>query len=368
MGFYDIYNQYKTLDFDRKLREISVQDIQGTLSLDDLKIEHLFTLLSFEAENHLEEIAQKAHEITLRYFGKTIQLYTPMYLSNYCNNQCIYCGFNLQNNVERKKLDFSEVEKEAEFIAQTGLRHILILTGESREMSPVAYIKDCVKIIKKYFSSIAIEIYPLSISEYAELVSSGVDGLTIYQETYEEETYGKVHIAGPKKNYLFRLDAPQRGATAGMRNINIGILLGLSNWRKDVFFTAIHAKYLQDKFNNIDIGVSIPRIRPQTGNFKAIHPVSDKNIVQVILALRLFLPRASISLSTRENYLFRDNLIPLGITRLSAGSTTYVGGHTIETADSLAQFEISDFRSVNEIKSMLERKGYQPVLKDWMQI
>lgn len=375
MSFYELYNQCKGIELDKKFREISSQDVQNSLSLDNLRIEHLMVLLSPEAESHLEAMAQKARDVTLRYFGKVIQLYTPLYLSNYCDNSCVYCGFNRQNNIERKKLGLEEVEREAQFIADTGLKHILILTGESRKISPVSYIKECVSLLKKYFTSISIEIYPLAEEEYAVLISEGVEGLTIYQETYDQELYAKTHLSGPKKDYLFRLDAPERGAKAGMRNINLGVLLGLSDWRKDVFSLGLHAKYLQDKFSDVDIGISIPRIRPQTGNFEAMYKVSDKALGQIIIALRLFLPRLGISLSTRENSLLRENLLPLGVTRMSAGSTTRVGGHTIKDeerrvnskeADSPAQFEIFDTRSVEEIKSMLEQKGYQPVLKDWM--
>ncbi|MDP2922487.1 MAG: 2-iminoacetate synthase ThiH [Candidatus Omnitrophota bacterium] len=366
MSYYEIYNQYKGIDLDKKFREVRDPDIEASLKADNLNSERLITLLSPQAQNHLEAMAQKARDVTLRYFGKVIQLYTPLYLSNYCDNSCVYCGFNRQNNIERKKLDPSEVEREAQFIADAGLKHILILTGESRKISPVSYIKGCVKLLKKYFISISIEVYPLTEEEYAVLISEGVDSLTIYQETYDEELYAKMHLAGPKTNYCFRLDAPERGARAGMRNVNIGVLLGLGDWRKDVFSLGLHAKYLQDKFSDVDIGISIPRIRPQTGNFEAMHKVSDKAMAQIILALRLFLPRLGISLSTRENPSLRENLLPLGITRMSAGSTTRVGGHTIEEADNLAQFEISDSRTVKEIKAMLEGKGYQPVLKDWL--
>lgn len=367
MSYYELYNQYnKGIDLDKKFREVRASDIEASLKADNLNSEHLIALLSPQAQDYLEEMAQKARDVTLRYFGKVIQLYTPLYLSNYCDNSCIYCGFNMQNNLERKRLDFEEVEKEAQFIANTGLKHILILTGESRQMSPVSYIKECIKILKGHFTSIAIEVYPLTEEEYAILISEGVDSLTIYQETYDEETYRKMHLAGPKTNYCFRLDAPERGAKEGMRNVNIGVLLGLGDWRRDVFSLGLHAKYLQDKFSDVDIGISIPRIRPQNAEFTPPHAVSDKTIVQIIIALRLFLPRLGISLSTRENPLLRENLLPLGITRMSAGSTTRVGGHTIEEADNLAQFEISDSRTVEEIKAMLEGKGYQPVLKDWL--
>jgi len=318
----------------------------------------------------LEEMAQEASGETIKYFGRTIQLYTPIYLSNYCDNSCLYCGFNANSKMERRRLAPEEVEKEAAFISRTGLKHILVLTGESRQMSPVSYIKDCVGILKKYFSSISIEVYPLTEAEYSELIGIGVDGLTIYQEVYDKNVYSVVHPSGPKSDYLFRLNAPERGAAAGMRSVNIGALLGLADWRKETFLLGRHAKYLQDKFPDVDISASIPRIRPQgAADFKASYKVSDKNLAQIILALRLFLPRVGITLSTRERPELRDNLIPLGVTRISAGSTTCVGGHTIgREGRSLPQFEISDSRSVNEIKSMLDSKGYQPVLKDWMHI
>jgi 2-iminoacetate synthase len=245
----------------------------------------------------------------------------------------------------------------------------LILTGESRVKSPVSYIKDCIQILKKYFSSISIEIYPLTEKEYAELVNQGVDGLTIYQEVYDEKIYAKMHIYGPKRDYKFRLDAPERGAKSGMRNISIGTLFGLGEWRKEVFFLGLHAKYLQDKFPDLEIGISIPRIQPQIGGFKPISMVDNKNIVQIILALRLFLPRLGISLSTRENPEFREGLIPLGVTKISAASTTAVGGHTLaHLGQKSSQFDIQDGRNVDEIKLMLGKKGYQPVLKDWLQI
>ncbi len=353
MSFYNIYSQYKDFDWSAPT-----------------EYKRLVELLSPAAEAHLEEMAAIAHRTTLKYFGKTIQLYTPMYLSNYCENQCVYCGFNAKNNIARRRLNIEEVEKEARSIASTGLKHILILTGESRVMSPLSYIKDCASTLKKYFSSISIEIYPLEENEYKELVSAGVDGLTIYQEVYDETIYSLMHPAGPKKDYRFRLDAPERGARAGMRSVNIGALLGLNDWRKEVFLLVLHAKYLEDKFPDTEIGVSIPRMRPHAGDFKVPFEVSDKNMVQIILAIRLFLPRAGISVSTRENPDFRENLIPLGITRMSAGSTTRVGGHTItaEEHEDSAQFNISDRRSVAQIKALLEQKGYQPVLKDWMQL
>jgi len=316
----------------------------------------------------LEAKAAMARDLTLRYFGRAIQLYTPMYLANYCDNSCVYCGFNINNKIERRKLSLDEVEAEARFISSTGLKHILILTGEDRSESPLEYIKDCIKVLKGYFSSISVEIYPVSEPEYASLVAAGVDGLTIYQEVYDENIYSKVHPAGPKKDYLFRLDAPERGARAGMRSVNIGVLLGLNDWKAEAFMLGEHAQYLQDKFPDVEIGVSLPRIRPQVSGFKPAYAVSDRDLAQIIIYLRLKLPRLGISLSTRESALLRENLLPLGITRISAGSSTLVGGHTQEASPDSAQFEIQDSRSVEEIKTMLYKKGFQPVLKDWMPI
>lgn len=370
MSYYEVYRKYKDFLFEEFFHTLSIRDIEAAIEGEGQDAGQFLTLLSPEAENYLEDMAQKAHTLTVRNFGKTIQLYTPMYLSNYCENQCVYCGFNSKNDVARKKLSLEEVEKEAAFLSATGLRHILILTGDSAEMSPPQYIKECVRILKKYFSSISIEIYALTENEYADMVSEGVDGLTLYQETYDEAHYDMLHQSGPKKDYHFRLDAPERAAKNGMRNVSVGVLLGLNNWRQEVFFMGLHAKYLQDTFYDVEIGASIPRLRPHTGDFKIVSSPSNKNMVQIITALRIFLPRLGITLSTRESPGLRENLLPLGVTRMSAGSSTSVGGHTGEKEDELSapQFEISDKRSVEEIKAMLSAKGYQAVFKDWMQI
>ncbi|HAZ09512.1 MAG: thiamine biosynthesis protein ThiH [Omnitrophica bacterium GWA2_41_15] len=370
MSYYNIYLKYKDFDFEKIFHNISPQEVETAIETERQSESQFLALLSPAAENYLEDMAQKAHGLTLRHFGRTIQLYTPMYLSNYCENQCAYCGFNSRNDVARKKLSLEEVEKEAIFISSTGLRHILILTGESLEKSPLEYIKDCVRVLKKYFSSISIEIYALTESEYAQIAAEGVDGLTLYQETYDEVIYDMVHKRGPKKDYLFRLDAPERAAKNSIRNVNIGVLLGLNDWRREIFFMGLHAKYLQDKFYDVEIGASIPRIKPHLGDFKISSDISDKNITQIVTALRIFLPRLGITISTRESPELRENLLPLGITRMSAGSSTKVGGHTIEFHEGLnpSQFEISDTRNVEEIKAMLAAKGYQPVLKDWMQL
>ncbi len=368
MSFYDLYSQYK--DVDTAFHLISSKDVEKAFQAQKPSIDHFLSLLSPAAYSYLEEMAARAREITLRYFGKTIQLYTPLYLSNYCDNACAYCGFNAANSIERRKLSINEVEEEARAIARTGLKHILILTGESREMSPVSYIKECVRILKKYFTSISVEIYALTEAEYGDLTAEGVDGLAIYQEVYDEDLYKKMHPAGPKSDYKFRLDSPERGARAGMRNVNIGVLLGLDDWRREAFWLGLHTDYLQDLFPGVELSVSLPRVRPHAGSFTPAHEVDDRAMVQIITALRIFSPRLGISMSTRERSDFRENLIAIGLTRMSAGSSTRVGGHAIglneETAP--AQFQIQDTRSVGEIKAMLEAKGYQPVFKDWMRI
>lgn len=367
MSFYKIFQQHNNCSFSDYFHKVTDHQVQKAINITKPSIEDFLALLSPQAEKHLESMAQKANQLTTQYFGKEIGLYTPMYLANYCVNQCRYCGFNVMNDTPRKKMSLEEVEKEAEFIAQTGLQHILILTGDSRLESPVSYILDCVKVLKKYFSSIAIEIYALDESEYKQMVDAGVDGLTIYQEVYDEKVYDYVHKAGPKKDYKYRLDAPERGARAGMRFLNIAPLLGLVDWRSEVFFCGLHAKYLQDNFPDIEVSFSIPRIRPHEGEFQPDVVVEDKDVVQLVLAMRLFLPKIGINVSTRESAEFRENLLPLGVTKMSAGSTTAVGGHTADSNET-EQFEISDERNVEEMKDMLLAKGYQPVLKNWMRM
>jgi len=366
MSFYQEYLKYRDLDWNELFQSIQGQQIEGILQKERINIFDFLALLSPAAENYLEAMAQKAHQLTLQNFGKTILLFTPMYLSNYCINQCAYCGFNAKNKLPRKKLTLEEVEKEAQIIAATGLKHILVVTGEAPKKASLDYLKSCLTILKEYFTCIGIEIYPLSRDEYQELIVAGVDGLTIYQETYNEEIYDEIHLRGPKKNYSFRLDAPERACQAGIRSVNIGALLGLAPWRQEVFFTGLHANYLQNKYLDTEISLSPPRIRPHLGAFQPKDIISDQNIVQAILAFRLFLPRAGITLSTREGTALRDNLLPLGITKMSAGSTTAVGGHS--QGEDGEQFAISDERNVQEMVENIFRRGYQPILQDWRPI
>jgi len=364
MTFYDEVSKFQDTDFVEILNGFTTSQIARALDKSELQPQDFLALLSPKANDLLEDIAQAAHSVTLRNFGHTIFLFIPLYLANYCVNHCVYCGFNADNNIERRKLTLSEVENEAQAIAGTGMKHLLILTGESRLHSPVSYIKDCVSILKRYFPSVCIEIYPLSTDEYTELVGAGVDGLTVFQEVYDRNIYARVHPQGPKHNYQFRLEAPERAGQAGIRTINIGPLLGLNDWRSEIFMTGLHAAYLQKKFPEIEVSISCPRMRPEVGGYEAEFPVSDRDLVQLILALRLFLPRAGITISTRESAEFRDNLVKLGVTKMSAASSTAVGGYAT-AQHSLGQFEISDYRSVNEVYEAISHQGYKPVFKDW---
>ncbi|NMB34589.1 MAG: 2-iminoacetate synthase ThiH [Clostridium sp.] len=366
MGFYEVYQEYKEFDFEGFFEEVRPQDIEDILNKDRIGKMDFLRLLSKNAADYLEPMARKAKRLTIQNFGKVIFLYAPLYLSNYCVNQCVYCGFNKTNSIVRRKLTLDEVEREARGISAMGLKHVLILTGGSREKSSVEYIKKCVGVLKKHFDSISIEVYALEEGEYAELVEEGVDGFTIYQEVYNEDIYKSLHLKGPKKNYRYRLEAPERACRASMRSVNIGALLGLDDWRRETFFTGIHADYLQRKYIATEMGVSLPRIRPHCGD-DFIPPciVGDKEIVQIMLAYRLYMPRIGIAISTRENEEFRDNLLGLGVTKMSAGSSTQVGGYTLEEKGE-TQFNISDQRTVGEVKKMIYAKGYQPVFKDWL--
>jgi len=324
-------------------------------------------LLGEVSDKCLEAMAQRVASEHVNHFGKAIILYTPLYLANHCVNQCVYCGYNAKNKIVRHQLSLEDIEKEAIAISKSGLRHILVLTGESERDTPLSYIISAVKILKKYFDSIGIEIYPLNQEDYGKVIEAGVDSLTIYQEVYNQDIYKKVHPYGPKSNYDYRLNAPERGAKAGMFNLNIGALLGLGDLKEEVYALGQHAKYLQDKYPEVNISVSVPRIRPFIGQTYESEAVEDRYLVQIILALKLYLPKIGITLSTRESKTFRNHMLPLGISKMSAGVMTSVGGHSdVETGD--AQFDIADTRSVVEIQRDLIRLGYQPVLKDWVDI
>ena len=367
MSFYSKYLEYSNFDFQLFFNSLNKNQIQKILNKQRTTELDFLALLSSKAWDYIEDLAQKAHRLTINNFGKSIILYTPMYLSDYCTNQCVYCGFNKKNKIKRNQLTLDMVEKEAYAISKTGLKHILILTGDARKIATIEYLIDCVKILKKYFFSISIEIYALETDEYKTLIDSGVDSLTIYQETYNENLYKKLHLSGPKKDYKFRIDAPERGCKAGMHSVNIGALLGLDQWKREAFFTGIHGNYLLNKYPEAEISISTPRIRNFVGSsrYEPQFTVTKKNLVQFITALRIFMPRAGITISTRESSKFRNNVLKLGVTKMSAGSKTSVAGYTDKTNNS-RQFDISDKRSVSEMSDYLVKSGYQPVFKDWI--
>lgn len=363
MSFFETIKQYQDFDTEAFFSCLTEADVHRAIAQDRLGALDYLTLLSPQAQTCLEEIAQKAHRLTLQHFGRTMLLFTPIYVANYCVNHCLYCGFNAKNKLHRTKLSLEEVVAEADIIAATGLKHILLLTGESRHHTPVSYIRDCIGVLKHHFTSISIEIYPLTEADYCELTAAGVDGLTIYQETYDRDTYAYLHPAGPKRDYRFRLDAPERGCQSGMRSVNIGALLGLADWRREAFIAGLHADYLQRNYPDVEISISPPRMRPHLGGFQPAINVIDQNLVQYVTAFRLFMPRSGITLSTRETSHFRDNMTKLGITKMSGGTCTAVGGRS--HSDETGQFQIADERSVAEMAKTLYNLGYQPVYKDW---
>ncbi|MFH1386326.1 MAG: 2-iminoacetate synthase ThiH [bacterium] len=315
----------------------------------------------------LEAVALKARKITRQHFGRTISLYAPLYISNYCENQCLYCGFNAKLAITRKKLSHDEIERECQALKKTGLQNVLVLTGGSREHSPVSYIKAAALIAKKYFQGIAIEVYPLETKEYRELYLAGVDGVALYQETYDQDVYDRLHLFGEKKNYLFRYQAPERIAEAGIRQISMGVLLGLADWQRDISALFAHLEALWEKYPGVEFSLSFPRLRMITTDNDNYFNISDLELLQIIIAARLRFPRVGINMSTRENAEFRNKILEYGVTKISAGSSTSVGGYAINGCEP-KQFSIHDRRSPKEIKNWLAAKGYDPVVTDWRSI
>lgn len=339
-------------------------DVERALVQERLRAEDLMALLSPAAEPFLESMAQKAHRLTVQRFGRNILLYAPLYLSNECVNGCLYCGFSAKNQVPRRTLSLDEIETEAQVLHDQGFRHILLVTGESPKAVDNAFIAAAARRIRHLFSSISIEVYPMDTQGYGEMVSAGIDGLTIYQETYDPDLYRQMHPFGKKRDFAFRLATPERGGAAGLRRIGIGSLLGLGDFRFEGFCTGLHALHLSRHFWRTQLTVSFPRIRPADGGFQPLHPVSDRHFVQLICALRLLLPDVGLVLSTRESAKLRDHLLPLGITQMSAGSCTAPGGYA-DKDHSTQQFAIDDDRSPAEVCRLIRKQGYEAVWKDW---
>jgi len=364
MNFSQEIQKVKWDDVLLTIKNTSNADVLHALNSENRNFSNFIALLSPAAGNYIEEMAQLAHQITVQKFGKIIQMYAPVYVSSECTNACVYCGFNRNNKIDRKTLSVEEVISEGKKLHEQGFRHVLLVSGESPAHAPVEYFSQIVRHLKPLFASISIEVYPMDTDSYAKLIKNGVDGLTIYQETYDPVQYQQVHQAGKKKDYNWRLDTPDRGGCAGFRRINIGSLLGLSDWRTDGAFTGLHASFLAKKYWKSHICVSFPRLQPAEGGYKPEFQVTDAQLVQLLCAMRIWLPDAGIVLSTREPKTFRDNLVPLGITQMSAGSKTAPGGYTLKyKLDN--QFNISDNRSPEEVALMIESRVYEPVWKDW---
>lgn len=344
-------------------------DVEAALSKQVLDFKDYAALLSPAASNYLEAMARRAERETKRQFGNTIALFTPIYIANYCENECVYCGFNCRNKIHRAKLTMDEIEHEYEAIAKTGLKEILILTGESRSMSGIEYIGEAVERAKKYFSLIGLEIYPVEVDEYRYLHEKGADYVTVFQETYNTETYKQVHRRGQKRIFSYRIDAQERAVLGGMRGVGFGALLGIDDWRHDAFSVGVHATLIQRKYPHAEIAVSVPRLRPYINNAennpKDVH---EKELLQVMLAYRIFMPFASMTISTRERADFRDHAVGLCATKISAGVSVGIGGHSEEEEKGDEQFEISDPRSVDEVVASLRARGLQPSFNDYIRV
>lgn len=365
MSFLEQVNDYESFDFQSYFAGVTPQDVQRTLARDRLTAQDLLNLLAPGARDFMEPMAQKARALTLQYFGRTIGLYAPLYISDYCDNQCTYCGFNTHTKFKRSKLTLEQIDQEAREIAKSGIRHILVLTGEAPAKTPMSYLTGTMGVLRKYFSSIALEMFPMDEDDYRELIAAGADSLTIYQEVYDKDIYKQVHPGGKKADYTWRLQTPERGASAGFRAVNIGMLFGLGEPKTEAFMAGLHAKYLEQSYPDVEISLSLPRMTKADGGIAPRHILSDTDFIQCMLAWRLFMPRLGITISTRESAVFRDRLIHLGATRYSAGSKTDVGGYSLNLADSTVQFEVTDDRNVDEVTQMIRTSGYQPVFKDW---
>ena len=346
----------------------SNRDVEKALSKELLSLEDYAAILSPAAMPYLEDMARKAMKETRKHFGNSISLFTPLYIANYCENQCVYCGFKATNKIHRATLSFHEAENELKAIASTGLKEILLLTGESRYKSDLVYIGETIKLATKYFSTIGIEIYPLNTEEYAFLQHCGADFVSVYQETYNTDTYEKVHLWGSKRVFPYRFHAQERALLGGMRGVSFGALLGLDDFRKDAFAAGLHAQLIQQKYPHAEISFSTPRLRPYKNNAEnGPKDVHEKQLLQVMLAYRLLMPYAGITISTRERPGFRDHVIGMAATKMSAGVSVGVGGHSEEQKGD-EQFEISDERSVSEVHQMILSKGLQPVYTDYIRV
>ena len=354
----------------------TARDVRAALEHETCTLEDFKALLSPAAEPFLEEMAQRARMETSRHFGNTVYLFTPLYIANYCENYCVYCGFNCYNHIRRMKLTMEQIEKEMKVIAGSGMEEILLLTGESRSQSGVEYIGEACKLARKYFRMVGLEIYPVNTDEYRYLHQCGADYVTVFQETYDIEKYETLHLMGHKRVWPYRFDAQERALRGGMRGVAFSALLGLSDFRKDALASALHVYYLQRKYPQAEMSLSCPRLRPIINNDK-INPldVGEKQLCQVLCAYRIFLPFVGITVSSRESASFRNGIVKIAATKVSAGVSTGIGDHeqkyTGKETDGEAgdeQFEINDGRSMEKMYADIAAEGLQPVLNDYLYV
>lgn len=348
-----------------KIKDVRTQDVIKSLSKSNRDIGDLLNLISPAANDFIEDMAKIAKSLTVHHHGKMVNMFLPLYISDYCENECIYCGFRAGNQLQRVKLESEDIVSNYEEIHKTGIDNILLLTGESHKYSPPEYIALAVKYATSYFSSVTVEVYPMEINEYKLLVENGADGVTVYQETYDRDLYDKVHLKGRKKNYDFRYEAPERAIKAGFKQITIGALYGLGDPYYEAYATAKHLMELKMKYPHIEYSVSFPRIRSAENMQFTPLILKDSEFVKIMLAFRLVFPEVGMVLSTRESKQFRDGLTGICITKLSAGSKTNVGGYS-QTSENVGQFEITDKRGLEEITSMIKSKNMEPVFKNWV--
>ena len=354
--------------------QYTAKDVKAALEHENCSIEDFKVLLSPAAEPFLEQMAQRARLETSKHFGNTVYLFTPLYIANYCENYCVYCGFNCYNHISRMKLTMEQIEKEMQVIADSGMEEILILTGESRSQSDVAYIGDACKLARKYFRMVGLEIYPVNTDEYRYLHECGADYVTVFQETYDADKYETLHLLGHKLVWPYRFDAQERALMGGMRGVAFSALLGLSDFRKDALASALHVYYLQRKYPHAEMSLSCPRLRPIINNDQ-INPldVHEKQLCQILCAYRIFLPFVGITVSSRESAQFRNGIVKIAATKVSAGVSTGVGDHDNKYNGTEAdapqgdeQFEINDGRSLEKMYQDIEGEGLQPVLNDYL--
>ncbi len=363
-SFNDIFETYNWDDVKAGIYAKTSIDVEKALFAHKRTLEDFKALISPAAAPYLEQMAYISQQVTLKRFGKVIQMYVPLYLSNECNNICTYCGFSYDNKVKRKTLSPMEIMQEVAVIKDMGYEHVLLVTGEENQTVHVDYFKKVLELIRPHFAHISMEVQPLDIEDYQQLTPYGLNTVLVYQETYHQEDYKNHHPKGKKSNFKYRLDTPDRLGQAGIHKMGLGVLIGLEDWRTDSFFTALHLNYLEKRYWQSKYSLSFPRLRPFSGGLEPKVEMKDRELVQLICAYRLFNEEVELSISTRESPAFRNNIIRLGITSISAGSKTNPGGYAVEP-ESLEQFEISDERSPAEISEVIRAQGYEPVWKDW---